>query len=87
MGIPSEKIRVVVNRYVKKGWDIEPAEVERALGIKLEWLIPNDFKNAIKRNWLRRTRCPPRLKCDMTQALNHLANSFKPAKQEIRRAA
>jgi MinD-like ATPase involved in chromosome partitioning or flagellar assembly len=32
---------------VKKGWDIEPDEVERALGLKLAWMIPNDFKNAI----------------------------------------
>jgi pilus assembly protein CpaE len=47
MGIESTKIRIVVNRYVKKGWDIDPAEVERALGLKISWMIPNDFKNAI----------------------------------------
>ncbi len=47
MGIESSKIRIVVNRYVKKGWDIEPEEVERALGLKISWMIPNDFKNAI----------------------------------------
>ena len=47
MGIESNKIRIVVNRYVKKGWDIEPAEVERALGLKISWMVPNDFKNAI----------------------------------------
>ncbi len=47
MGIESSKIRIVVNRFVKKGWDIEPDEVERALGLKISWLIPNDFKNAI----------------------------------------
>ena len=47
MGIESSRIRVVVNRYVKKGWDIEPDEVERALGLKIAWTIPNDFKNAI----------------------------------------
>jgi pilus assembly protein CpaE len=47
MGIESSKIRIVVNRFVKKGWDIEPAEVERALGLKINWMIPNDFKNAI----------------------------------------
>jgi len=47
MGIESNKIRIVVNRYVKKGWDIEPAEVERALGLKITWTVPNDFKNAI----------------------------------------
>jgi pilus assembly protein CpaE len=47
MGIESSKIKIVVNRFVKKGWDIEPSEVERALGLKLAWMVPNDFKNAI----------------------------------------
>jgi pilus assembly protein CpaE len=47
MGIQSDKIRILVNRYVKKGWDIEPSEVERALGLKISWMVPNDFKNAI----------------------------------------
>jgi pilus assembly protein CpaE len=47
MGIESSKIRILVNRVVKKGWDIEPAEVERALGLKISWMVPNDFKNAI----------------------------------------
>jgi len=47
MGIEASKIKTVVNRYVKKGNDIEPAELERSLGIKVSWLIPNDFKSAI----------------------------------------
>jgi pilus assembly protein CpaE len=47
MGIDAGKIKIVVNRYVKKGSDIEPDEVERALGLKISWMIPNDFKNAI----------------------------------------
>ena len=47
MGIESSKIKIVVNRFVKKGCDIEPEEVERALGLKISWMIPNDFKNAI----------------------------------------
>ncbi len=47
MGVESSKIRIVVNRYVKKGCDIEPDEVERALGLKISWMVPNDFKNAI----------------------------------------
>ncbi|MGE5609104.1 MAG: AAA family ATPase, partial [Bacillota bacterium] len=47
MGIDAAKIQVVVNRFVKKGWDIAPEEVERSLGIRISWLIPNDFKNAI----------------------------------------
>jgi pilus assembly protein CpaE len=47
MGIEAAKMRIVVNRFVKKGWDIAPDEVERTLGLQLSWLIPNDFKNAI----------------------------------------
>jgi pilus assembly protein CpaE len=47
MGIDAGKIKIVVNRYVKKGCDIEPDEVERSLGLKIAWMIPNDFKNAI----------------------------------------
>ncbi len=47
MGVEASKIRLVVNRYVKKGCDIEPEEVERALGLKISWMVPNDFKNAI----------------------------------------
>jgi pilus assembly protein CpaE len=47
MGIEASKIKLVVNRYEKKNRDIEPEEVERALGLKISWLVPNDFKNAI----------------------------------------
>ena len=54
MGIESGKIKIVVNRFVKKGWDIDPQEVERALGLKISWLIPNDFKTAHRRDQLRR---------------------------------
>ena len=41
------KVRIVANRYIKKGHDIEPADVERALGLKIAHYIPNDFKTAI----------------------------------------
>jgi pilus assembly protein CpaE len=47
IGIESSKIKIIVNRFVKKGWDIEPDEVERALGLRISWMVPNDFKNAI----------------------------------------
>jgi pilus assembly protein CpaE len=47
MGIEASKIKIIVNRFVKKGWDIEPAEVERAMGLNISWMVPNDFKNAI----------------------------------------
>src|SRR5947207_2936808 len=48
MGIESSKIKIVVNRYVKKGWDIDPEEVERALGLKISWMVPYDFNKAIE---------------------------------------
>jgi len=46
-GIESSKIRLIVNRYVKRGNDIEADDVERAMGLKVSWTIPNDFRNAI----------------------------------------
>jgi pilus assembly protein CpaE len=47
LGVESGKIKLLANRFVKKGWDIEPEEVERALGLSISWMVPNDFKNAI----------------------------------------
>lgn len=47
MGVESSRVKIVVNRFVKKGWDIEPHEVERALGLEISWMVPNDYKNAI----------------------------------------
>jgi pilus assembly protein CpaE len=47
MGLDPEKIKVVVNRTTRKGYDIDVEEVERALGTKIAWSVPNDFKNAI----------------------------------------
>ena len=48
MGIESTKMKIVVNRYVKKGWYIDPEEVQRALGLKISWMVPNDFRTAIE---------------------------------------
>jgi Flp pilus assembly CpaE family ATPase len=47
MGVEHTKIKLLANRFVKKGWDIEPDEVERAIGLSISWMVPNDFKNAI----------------------------------------
>jgi pilus assembly protein CpaE len=47
MGVESSRVKVVVNRFVKKGWDLAPHEVERALGLEIGWMVPNDYKNAI----------------------------------------
>ena len=47
MGLDMAKIKVIVNRSTRKGYDIDPEEVEKALGVKFAWTVPNDFKNAI----------------------------------------
>ena len=47
MGVNADRIKVVVNRSTRKGYDIDPEEVERALGLKIAWSVPNDFRNAI----------------------------------------
>ena len=47
LGIDAARMQVVVNRAAKKGWDIEPTDVERALGVTISWMVPNDFRNAI----------------------------------------
>jgi pilus assembly protein CpaE len=81
MGIESSKIRLVVNRFVKKGWDIEPAEVERALGLKISWMIPNDFKNAIAAINYGEPVVLRSPRSEMSQSLTELAQSL-----EIRQA-
>jgi len=47
MEMDPNKIRVVVNRHLRKGGELEVAEVERALGVRVNWLLPNDFRNAM----------------------------------------
>lgn len=47
LGIDPAKVKLVVNRFVKKGCDVEPQEVERVLGAKIDWMVPNDFRTTI----------------------------------------
>ena len=47
MGLDMAKVKVVVNRSTRKGYDIDAEEVEKALGLKISWSVPNDFKSAI----------------------------------------
>lgn len=46
-GLDHQKVRLVVNRAARRGWDIDREPVEKALGQKIDWSIPNDFKSAI----------------------------------------
>ncbi|HVT91134.1 MAG TPA: AAA family ATPase [Tepidisphaeraceae bacterium] len=83
MGIEANKIRIVVNRFVKKGWDIEPSEVERALGLKISWMVPNDFKNAIAAINYGEPVVIRSPRSEMSMSLNELAQSLtnKQAKE------
>lgn len=47
MGLDMAKVKVIVNRTTRKAYDIDAEEVEKALGVKIAWSVPNDFKNAI----------------------------------------
>jgi pilus assembly protein CpaE len=76
MGIDAAKMRIVVNRYVKKGWDIAPEDVERSLGLKISWLIPNDFKNAIASINFGEPVVIRAPKSDMSTSLLHLAGTL-----------
>jgi pilus assembly protein CpaE len=87
MGIEASKIKIVVNRFVKKGWDIAPEEVERALGLKIAWSVPNDFKNAIGAiNYGEPVvlRAP---RSDMSTSLNGLAQLLRGADRQQHDAA
>lgn len=46
MGYNESKIRLVINRYEKRG-DISLKEAEEVLGGKAYWLIPNDYSSVI----------------------------------------
>lgn len=86
-GIEASKIKIVVNRYVKKGSDIAPEEVERALGLKLAWTVPNDFKNAISAiNYGEPVviRAP---RCEMSQSLAELTRFITAGETGVSKAA
>ena len=71
--IDPHKIKIIANRYIKKGHDIEPAEVERTLGLKIAHYIPNDFKTAITAINLGEPFVLRAPKTDLSQSLRDLA--------------
>ena len=83
MGIDAAKMRIVVNRYVKKGWDIAPEDVERSLGLKISWLIPNDFKNAIASINFGEPVVIRAPKSDMSASLLKLAGTLVSTPQSV----
>jgi pilus assembly protein CpaE len=86
MGIEASKIRIVVNRYVKKGSDIEPDEVERALGLQIAWMVPNDFKNAIAAINFGEPVVLRAPRADISTSLIGLAATFVASKSTTRAA-
>ena len=87
MGIEASKIRLVVNRFVKKGWDIEPGEVERALGLKICWMVPNDFKNAIAALNYGEPVVVRAPRSDISQSLLGFAQSLRGREAPVKAAA
>ncbi len=74
-GYPREKMKLIVNRYTKKG-DIRLEDAEKALNHKIFWAIPNDYAAtmACLNKGLPLTMCSPRSKVntslrDLTNAL------------------
>jgi pilus assembly protein CpaE len=87
MGIDTNRIKVVVNRFVKKGWDIEPAEVEKALGLQLHFMIPNDYKNAIAAINFGEPVVIRAPRSEMSQALNDVTRFISSSMASLAKAA
>jgi pilus assembly protein CpaE len=47
MGVDRHNLKIVINRYEKRGADISPEDVSKTLGVEVSWMIPNDFRTAI----------------------------------------
>jgi pilus assembly protein CpaE len=44
--VPKEKIRVVLNRYIKRG-EISLSDAEAGIGKELFWVVPNDYDTSM----------------------------------------
>lgn len=47
MGVEADSIKVVVNRFERRGSELSTEDVETALGLRIAWTIPNDFKTTL----------------------------------------
>jgi pilus assembly protein CpaE len=48
MGVEAERIRLVANRFVKRGSEVQLQEAERVLGMSIAWTVPNDYRTAVE---------------------------------------
>jgi pilus assembly protein CpaE len=87
MAIDAHKIKVVANRYVKKGQDIEPADVERTLGLKIAHYVPNDFKTAITALNLGEPFVLRAAKAELSQSIVKLAEVLDDKDKRLAAAA
>lgn len=45
-GAETGNVRLIANRFAKRGNEVAPEAAEKALGMKLSWMVPNDYRNA-----------------------------------------
>jgi pilus assembly protein CpaE len=48
MGVEADRVRLVANRFVKRGAEVQMQEAERVLGMSIAWTIPNDYRTAVE---------------------------------------
>jgi pilus assembly protein CpaE len=87
MAIDSHKIKILANRYVKKSLDIDPAEVERTLGLKISHYIPNDFKTAINAINMGEPFVLNAPKAEISQSIKAFSQLFLQEKEAVRAEA
>jgi pilus assembly protein CpaE len=87
MAIDSHKIKIVANRFVKRSLDIDPAEVERTLGLKISHYIPNDFKTAINAINMGEPFVLNAPKAEISQSIKEFSELFLQSKEAARAEA
>ncbi|MGH7178844.1 MAG: AAA family ATPase [Tepidisphaeraceae bacterium] len=47
LDVDAGRVKVVVNRFDRRAAELSPEDIEKNLGLKVAWTIPNDFKNSM----------------------------------------
>ena len=82
---PSDKVRVIINRHLKKG-NITDAEIEKAIRKKVYWKVPNQY-NEVIRTINTGDPCALESRSELMRNLNEWAESIsgrraQPVKKE-----